>query len=251
MTLAAADHFDHPVPNPDGVGDAGPRPCVLLVEDDPVTGEEIIAALHDHGVDAERLARGADVLDRASEIRFDAIILDRMLADGMDGLDVVAGLRAHGIGTPVLILSALSAVTDRVQGLAAGSDDYLVKPFDFLELTARVDALLRRGGTVRGGGAALRTGDLSLDLIGRSAERNGHRIDLLPREAKLLEFLMRHAGQVLTRAMIFESVWGYRFDDRSNTIDVHIGSLRRKLDRHGPAMIHTVRQAGYVLRPAL
>lgn len=233
------------------LGMIGLRPVILLVEDDPVTADEIAAALHDHGIETEHLALGAAVADRAAQFCFDAIILDRMLADGMDGLDVVFTLREQGIKTPVLILSALSAVADRVRGLSAGGDDYLVKPFDFLELTARVDALLRRGGTVGENRAALRVGDLVLDLIDRTARRNERRIELLPREAKLLEFLMRRAGQVLTRAMIFESVWGYRFDDRSNTIDVHIGSLRRKLDRHGPAMIHTVRQAGYVLRPAL
>lgn len=227
------------------------KTMVLLVEDDLATGDEIMAALSDHGIQSERVTHGAAVAHRVATTHYDAIIVDRMLADDVDGLSVVADLRAHGDRTPVLFLSALSAVTDKVRGLAAGGDDYLVKPFDYLELTARVDALLRRAGSPRTIEAVLRVGDLELNLISRNVERAKHRIELLPRETKLLEFLLRHEGQVLTRQMIFENVWGYRFDDRSNTIDVHIGNLRRKVDRHGATMIHTVRQAGYVLRAAL
>lgn len=221
---------------------------VLVVEDDPKTAREIAAALVDHGARATMAGTGMEAIQRARGTAYDVIILDRMLPGGLEGLDVLAMLRGSGVTTPVLILSALSAVTDRVRGLRAGGNDYLTKPFDFLELTARVDALTRTAGDVPHQPTELIVGDLHLDLINRSARRGGEAIDLLPREFLLLKRFMREPGAVLTRTMIFEQIWGYHYDDRTNVIDVHIAKLRRKLDGHGRAtMIETVRGAGYRL----
>ena len=222
------------------------RPHLLVVEDDVRTAEEILAALADHGLDADHVETGAEALARVKSRRYDALVLDRLLPGDLDGLAALSAMRASGITTPVLILSALSAVEERVSGLRAGGDDYLTKPFEFVEMTARLDALLRRSAADRN--AALVVDDLKLDLISRSATRGGLQLELLPREWRLLEYFVRHVGQVLTRSMIFEEVWGYRFDERTNTIDVHVGNLRRKVDRHGAALFHTVRNAGYVLR---
>jgi two-component system OmpR family response regulator len=166
---------------------------------------------------------------------------------GMDGLAIIAALRAADIHTPVLILSALGAVDDRVKGLRAGGDDYLVKPFAFAELLARIEALLRRGA---GGQATtrLRVGDLEMDLLARTVRRGEQEIDLLPREFRLLEFLMRHAGQVVTRTMLLENVWDYHFDPQTNVIDVHVSRLRQKIDKgFERPLLHTVRGAGYRL----
>ena len=219
---------------------------LLVVEDDAVTAQEIMAALADHGLDAEHVDSGDAAITRACSGEYCALILDRLLPGQHDGLSALREMRSRGVVTPVLILSALSVVDERVRGLRAGGDDYLTKPFEFAELTARVDALLRRAAPI--GDPALVVHDLRLDLLARTATRGERRIDLLPREWRLLEYLMRHEGQVLTRAMIFEEVWGYRFDDRTNTIDVHVGNLRRKVDCDGPPLLHTVRNAGYVLR---
>jgi two-component system OmpR family response regulator len=223
---------------------------VLVVEDDAKTAAEIAAALGDHGFDVECVDNGREGLLRAAADKYEAIVLDRMLPGGLDGLTVLSTLRTVGVEAPVLILSALSAVDERVRGLRAGGDDYLTKPFEFIELTARIDVLVRRRAapqreTVR------RVGDLEIDLMTREVRRAGCRIELLPREYRLLEYLMRHPGQVVTRTMLFEEVWDYRYDERTNVIDVHIGKLRRKLDEGGmPPMIHTLRGAGYVLRAA-
>jgi len=219
---------------------------ILTIEDDAVTAREIAAELQAAGNQVDCVDDGRAGLTRALEGGYDAITLDRMLP-GMDGLEVVSELRRAGVDTPVLMISALSDVDARVRGLRAGGDDYLTKPFAPEEMAARVEVLLRRGGGVRE--TSLRVGDLDLDLIARVARRGDAVLDLLPLEFRLLEYLMRHAGQVLTRTMIFEAVWGYHFDPGTNVIDVHIGRLRRKVDAGGVApLIHTVRGCGYAMR---
>jgi DNA-binding response OmpR family regulator len=225
---------------------------ILIVEDDIKTAREIGAALFDHGMDSAHVIDGIEAVRHARTARYDAIILDRMLPGDLNGLEVLAALRGTGVDTPVLILSALSAVSDRVRGLRTGGDDYLTKPFDFVELTARVDALIRRRGSPSlARDMELSVGDIHLDLLRRKASRGGTEIDLLPREFQLLEHFMRHPGDVMTRAMIFERVWGYRYDDRTNVIDVHVAKLRRKLDMRGGATpIETVRGSGYRLAQA-
>ncbi|QCG99346.1 response regulator transcription factor (plasmid) [Azospirillum sp. TSA2s] len=221
---------------------------VLVIEDDVQTAAEIAAALGDHGFTVECAHTGRDGLMKAASAPYDAIVLDRMLPGGTDGLVVMATLRSLDVAVPVLILSALSAVDERVRGLRAGGDDYLTKPFEFLELTARLEALVRRQ-SIPQRETALRVGDLDMDLLGRTVRRAGRPIELLPREYALLEFLVRHAGQVVTRTMLFEAVWGYRY--ATNVVDVHMSKLRRKLDEGGaPPMIHTVRGSGYVLDAA-
>lgn len=221
---------------------------VLVVEDDPQTANEIRAALGDHGFDVECAVTGREGLLKAAGETYDAIVLDRMLPGGLDGLGVLATLRTAGIEVPVLILSALSAVDERVRGLRAGGDDYLTKPFDFLELTARLDVLLKRRSSPQRE-TMLQAGKLEMDLLTRTVKYGGKMIELLPREYRLLEFLMRHAGQVVTRTMLFEEVWNYRFIEQTNVIDVHVGKLRRKIDPDSTEpMIHTVRGAGYMLR---
>lgn len=218
---------------------------ILIIEDDPQTAGEIAAALSDHGHSVETAGNGRDGLLRAATESFDALVLDRMLPGGMDGLTIVATLRATDNQVPVLVLSALSAVDERVRGLKAGGDDYLTKPFEFLELTARVDALLRRhSGPAREN--TLRLADLELDLLTQKARRGAQPIDLLPREFRLLAYLMRHAGQIVTRTMIFEEVWHYHYDEPTNVIDVHVSKLRRKIEKDGaPPLILTIRGAGY------
>jgi DNA-binding response OmpR family regulator len=223
---------------------------VLIVEDDPQTAAEIAAALSDHGYEVDFASTGREGLLKAAAESYDAIVLDRMLPGGLDGLGVLSTLRAVGVEAPVLILSALSAVDERVRGLKAGGDDYLTKPFEFLELTARLDVLMRRR-SVPHRETTLRVGNLEIDLLTRTVRRRGQVIDLLPREYRLLEYLMRHAGQVVTRVMLFEEVWHYHYDEPTNVIDVHIGKLRRKIDPEGSSpMIHTVRGAGYMLHAA-
>jgi DNA-binding response OmpR family regulator len=222
-------------------------PRVLIVEDDAATAGEIAAALTDHGHVTHICGNGRDGLLAAATEGFDALVIDRMLPGGMDGLTIVTTLRATGNTVPVLVLSALSAVDERVRGLKAGGDDYLTKPFEFLELTARIDALLRRR-TDSGRETVLRVGDLELDLLAQKVKRAGQTIDLLPREYRLLEYLLRHAGQVVTRTMIFEEVWHYHYDQPSNVIDVHVSKLRRKIEPgDAPPLIRTVRGAGYML----
>jgi DNA-binding response OmpR family regulator len=223
---------------------------ILVIEDDPQTSKEIEAALIDHGYETRTAFTGREGLVKAVSETHDAIILDRMLPGDLDGLGVLATLRTAGVHTPVLILSALSAVDERVRGLKAGGDDYLTKPFELLELTARLDVLMRRrSGPVEE--TTLRVGDLEADLLTHTVRRRGQVIDLLPREYRLLEFLMRHSGQVVTRTMLFEEVWHYRYDEPTNVIDVHISKLRRKIDMGGvPSMIQTVRGSGYILDAA-
>jgi DNA-binding response OmpR family regulator len=223
---------------------------VLIIEDDALTAQEIQDALVDDGHTVELASDGRAGLLRAVGADFDVIVLDRMMPGGLDGLAVLSTLRTAGITTPVLILSALSAVDERVRGLRAGGDDYLSKPFDFIELTARLDALLRR----RDGPAAVtgyQLGRLEMDLLTHTVRLAGQPVDLQPREFRLLEYFFRNAGQVLTRTMVFEAVWEYRSDERSNVIDVHISRLRKKIDPDGTApLIHTLRGSGYVFREA-
>jgi two-component system, OmpR family, response regulator len=222
---------------------------LLLVEDDETTATFILKGLTEEGFTVDRAGNGRDGLFHASDGSYDAIILDRMLP-AMDGMAVLGALRAAKIETPVIILSALGTADDRVAGLTAGSDDYLTKPFAFAELLARVRLLLRRGGN----GAAVETrlacADLEMDLLSRKVKRGSVSVDLQPREFRLLEYLMRHADQVVTRTMLLEGVWDYHFDPGTNVIDVHVSRLRRKIDDgQEKPLLHTVRGAGYRLGP--
>ncbi len=222
---------------------------ILLVEDDPTVAGFVAKGLREAGHVVEHSENGRDGLFMAASEAFDAIILDRMLPGGIDGLRLLETLRAQNNSTPVLLLSALSQVDDRVAGLKAGGDDYLTKPFAFSELMARVEALTRRG-KAEGPPTKLTVGDLEMDLLSRAVRRAGQKIDLQPREFRLLEYLMRHAGQVVTRTMLLEGVWDYHFDPQTNVIDVHVSRLRQKIDKPFPgALIHTIRNAGYMLRP--
>jgi two-component system, OmpR family, response regulator len=220
---------------------------LLVIEDDREAAAYIAKGLSESGYVVDCAADGREGLFMATSGAYDALIVDRMLPQ-MDGLALIAALRSAEIRTPVLILSALGAVDDRVKGLRAGGDDYLTKPFAFAELLARLEALLRRGA----GGAAttkLKVGDLEMDLLARAVTRGNRELDLLPREFRLLEFLMRHAGQVVTRTMLLENVWDYHFDPQTNVIDVHISRLRQKIDKgFAKPLLHTVRGAGYQLR---
>lgn len=220
---------------------------VLLIEDDDQTAHEIMAELVHRGFHVERAATGTMGLEKARRaVEQDVIIVDRLLPE-IDGLTIIETLRRDQIRTPVLVLSALGAVDDRVRGLRAGGDDYLAKPFALVELAARLEALLRR--PVESRETMLRVGPLELDLIERTAQRGNRRIDLLPREFRLLEYMVRREGQMVTRAMLFEEVWNYRFVPNSNLVDVHMGRLRRKVDEpEETPMIHSVRGAGFVLR---
>ncbi len=221
---------------------------ILLVEDDKDVAGFVLKGLREAGHVAEHAATGRDGLFLAASEAFDAIILDRMLPGGTDGLRVLETLRAQDNHTPVLFLSAMAGVDERVRGLKAGGDDYLTKPFAFSELLARVEALLRRG-RAAGPDTRLQVGDLEMDLLSRAVQRRGQRIDLQPREFRLLEYLMRHAGQVVTRTMLLEGVWDLHFDPQTNVIDVHVSRLRQKIDKpFDTALIHTVRSAGYMLR---
>lgn len=219
---------------------------VLVIEDDPVTAESIQAALERSGHEAETIGDGEDGLERARSGTYDVLIVDRMLPR-RDGLSIIEALREDGDTTPALILSALGEVDDRVEGLRRGGDDYLVKPFAFAELEARLEILARRG---RAPNATTRlvVDDLELDKLARRVTRAGREIDLKPREYLLLEYLMENAGTVVTRAMILEAVWNIHFDPQTNLIDVHVSRLRRKIDQFGRPLIHTVRGAGYVIR---
>jgi two-component system OmpR family response regulator len=218
---------------------------ILTIEDDETTAREIVAELAIHGFEVEWARDGKDGFERALGEQFDLITLDRMLPS-MDGLTIVTALRKHNIDTPVLMISALSDVDERVDGLRAGGDDYLVKPFASEEMAARIEVLLRRHRPQRQ--TILRVADLELDLVARKATRGDMVLDLLPTEFRLLEYLMRNSGQIVTRTMLFESVWGYHFDPGTNIIDVHIGRLRRKVDAPGfRPLIHTVRGSGYMI----
>lgn len=221
---------------------------ILVVEDDRDVAGFVVKGLRESGHVVEHADNGRDGLFLAASEVFDAIVLDRMLPGGIDGLRILETLRAQHNTVPVLFLSALGQVDDRVIGLKAGGDDYLTKPFAFSELLARVEALTRRG---KGDGPVTKlvVADLEMDLLSRSVRRAGQKIDLQPREFLLLEYLMRHAGQVVTRTMLLEGVWDYHFDPQTNVIDVHVSRLRQKVDKpfSGP-LIHTVRNAGYMLR---
>jgi two-component system, OmpR family, response regulator len=220
---------------------------VLVVEDDRETAAYLVKGLSESGYIVDHSPDGREGLFMSSSGGYDAIILDRMLPS-MDGLAILGALRAAKIGTPALILSALGSVDDRVKGLRAGGDDYLVKPFAFSELLARVEALLRRGAATPTA-TKLRVADLELDLLTRTVKRSDKSIDLLPREFQLLEYLMRNAGHVVTRTMLLENVWDYHFDPQTNVIDVHVSRLRQKIDKSFERpLLHTVRGAGYCLR---
>ena len=221
---------------------------ILVVEDDRDVAGFVLKGLREAGHVAEHADNGRDGLFLAASEKFDAIILDRMLPGGLDGLHLLETLRSQNNTTPVVFLSALSQVDDRVRGLKAGGDDYLSKPFAFAELLARVEALTRRRGA-EGPQTRLAVADLEMDLLSRTVRRAGQKIDLQPMEFRLLEFLMRHAGQVVTRTMLLEGVWDYHFDPQTNVIDVHVSRLRQKIDKPFPtSLLHTVRSAGYMLR---
>ena len=220
---------------------------VLIIEDDRETASYIAKGLGEAGYRVEIARDGKEGLVRAVGSDFDLAIVDRMLP-GLDGLSLVETLRSAGKELPVLFLSALGEVEERVKGLRGGGDDYLTKPFAFSELLARVEALLRRPAT-DAAETLLRVGDLEMDLLARQVRRDGIAIELQPREFRLLEYMMRHAGQVVTRTMLYENVWDYHFDPQTNVIDVHVSRLRRKIDRDfGKPLIHTVRGSGYCLR---
>jgi len=219
---------------------------LLLIEDDLRAADYVANGLRESGHSVDHAADGAEGLSLALASRYDVIIADRMLPY-MDGLAVVQALRAQGVATPILILSALAKVDDRVKGLRAGGDDYLTKPFAFSELLARVEVLQRRVATVEPA-TRLRVADLEMDLVSRRVMRGGRPVDLTAREFRLLEYLMRHAGQVVTRTMLLEHVWDLHFDPQTNVIDVHISRLRQAVDRgSSPSLIRTVRGSGYVL----
>ena len=221
---------------------------ILIVEDDKETAGFIVKGLAEAGYVTEVVHDGKEGLVRAVGDDFDLAIVDRMLP-GLDGLALVETLRGAGKTTPVLFLSALGEVSERVKGLRGGGDDYLVKPFAFSELLARVEALLRRPAQTDTQETLLRVGDLELDLLARTATRAGSPIELQPREFKLLECLMRHAPRVVTRTMLLEQVWDYHFDPQTNVIDVHVSRLRRKIDKDfEQPLLHTVRGSGYCLR---
>lgn len=219
---------------------------ILLIEDDKDTANEIKAELGDLGYVVDWAADGIEGLDKARSGGAEVVVVDRLLP-GMDGLAIIEALRYEGICTPVLVLSALGAVDDRVRGLRAGGDDYLTKPFATVELVARIEALLRRPAENRD--TLLRVGPLELDLIERTAKRGDRVIDLLPREFRLLEYMMRRKDQVLTRAMLLEEVWKYKFVPQTNLVDVHMGRLRHKVDEPNELpMIYNVRGVGFMLR---
>jgi two-component system OmpR family response regulator len=221
---------------------------ILLVEDDADTAQYLSRGLSEEGHSVEHVTDAREGLYLASDMGFDLAILDRMVP-GMDGLSMLKALRAAGVDTPVLILSALASVNDRIEGLESGADDYLVKPFSFAELLARVNALLRRAdGKAAAPDLRLVVGDLEIEPLARTVKRGGKAIELKPREYRLLEYFARNAGRVVTRTMLLEQVWEYHFDPGTNVIDVHVSRLRRKLeDGFDHPILHTVRGAGYRL----
>lgn len=222
---------------------------VLLVEDDDALARFIRSELDRAGVDCTRCSDGDEAFGVAQDQAFDVWVVDRMLPS-RDGLSLIQDLRQAGNETPALVLSALGEVGDRVQGLRSGADDYLVKPFAMDELLARLQVLSRRAAASGDGSTRLQVGDLVMDLLRQEVTRQGQVLPLQPREYKLLEYLMRHAGQVVTRAMLLEHVWGYNFDPQTNVIDVHISRLRQKIDRDFEVpLLLTVRGAGYRLGP--
>ena len=219
---------------------------ILLVEDDEQTAAYIAKGLREHGHLVDRADNGRDGLQFATAERYDVMILDRMLPR-LDGLSLVKAARAAGTTTPALFLTTMGGVDDRVAGLEAGADDYLVKPFAFAELLARVSALARRPPIVAA--TSLKVGDLEIDLLARTVVRAGKRIELLAQEFKILEYLMRHAGEIVTRTMLLEKVWDFHFDPKTNIVETHISRLRGKIDKgFDRPLLHTVRGAGYVIR---
>lgn len=220
---------------------------ILLIEDDQEAAQYVTKGLTESGYVVDHADDGPRGLMMATSESYDVLVVDRMLP-GVDGLSVVEALRKNGADTPVLILSAMARVEDRVDGLRAGGDDYLVKPFAFAELLARVEALTRRTRAPGAQETTLQVADLEMDLLTRAVHRAGQAIDLKPREFRILEFLMRHTGQVVTRTMLLESVWDYHFDPQTNVVDVHISRLRQKIDAgFERPLLHTVRGAGYRL----
>ena len=220
---------------------------ILVVEDDPETAGQLVESLTTSGYEVDLAASGNEALSRGAACDYAVITIDRMLPD-IDGITVMRQLRDDGVCAPVLIVSALGEVDDRVRGLRAGGDDYLVKPFSFVELLARVEALGRRSDTIVKE-TILRVGDLAIDLVSRTAARRGTDIFLLPREFELLEYLVRNEGRVVSRAMLLRHVWDLHFDPSTNIIDVYVGRLRRKIDgEQAYPLIHTVRGVGYCLR---
>jgi two-component system, OmpR family, response regulator len=223
------------------------RRRILIVEDDPETACQLVDFLGTRGYQADLAKNGNDGLRLGLSERYAVMTIDRMLP-GMDGLSIIRKLRESGIDTPALIVSALGEVDDRVRGLRGGGDDYLVKPFAFAELLARIEALARRSATVAKE-TVLRVGDLELDLVMRTANRAGKPIELLPREFQVLEYLVRNAGEVVPRALLLQHVWNLNFDPTTNIIDVYVGRVRRKVDnRQSYPLIHTVRGVGFCIR---
>ena len=221
---------------------------VLLVEDNERVSRFVVKGLHEAGHAVNHADNGRDGIFLASSESYDAIIMDRMLPGKIDGLSIIDALRKSGNHTPILILSALSDVDERIRGLKSGGDDYLTKPFAFGELLARLDALLRRSQGNNSTETHLEVGDLRMDLLSRKVERGLRTIALQPREFKLLEYLMRHADQVVTRTMLIENVWDYHFDPQTNVVDVHISKLRQKIDvDFERSLLRTVRSAGYMI----
>ena len=219
---------------------------ILLVEDDRETAEYIAKGLREHGHVVDKADNGRDGLYMATGEPYDVMIVDRNLPK-MDGLSLVKAARTSGTKTPVLFLTTMGGVDDRVAGLEAGADDYLVKPFAFAELLARVGALARRPPLMAA--TALSVGDLEVDLLSRTVVRGGKRIELLAQEFKILEYLMRHAGEIVTRTMLLEKVWDFHFDPKTNIVETHISRLRSKIDKgFEKPLLHTVRGAGYVIR---
>jgi two-component system, OmpR family, response regulator len=221
---------------------------LLIIEDDAEAGAYLVKAFREQGHVADHVMDGVDGYARAREEEHDVLIVDRMLPK-LDGLSLISSLREQKVETPALILSALGQVDDRVKGLRAGGDDYLAKPYAFSELLARVEALGRRRTGGRGEETHYRVGDLELDRLAHQAAIGGKEIALQPREYRLLEYLMKHAGQVVTRTMLLENVWDYHFDPQTNVIDVHISRLRAKIDKgRETPLLHTIRGAGYMIR---
>jgi two-component system OmpR family response regulator len=220
---------------------------ILVVEDDSETAEQLVDSLVTSGYEVDRAVDGADGLSRGRSSEYAVITIDRLLP-GMDGIDVIRALREAGVVTPALIVSALGEIDDRVRGLRAGGDDYLVKPFAFAEMLARVEALARRSASVVKE-MVLRVGDLEVDLLSRSVRRRGRKIDLLPREFQVLEYLVRNQGRVVPRAMLLQHVWDLHFDPMTNIIDVYVGRVRRKVDAGETyPLIHTIRGMGFSVR---
>jgi len=220
---------------------------LLIVEDNERVAQFLKKGLQESGHTADHAATGRDGMFFAASEPYDAIIMDRMLPGGIDGLGIIEALRKSGNKVPILILSALSGVDDRIRGLKSGGDDYLVKPFAFGELLARLDALVRRSQDARSE-TTLTVGDLSMDLLSHKVSRSGKPLALQPREFKLLEYLMRHADQVVTRTMLLENIWEYDFDPQTNVVDVHISKLRQKIDAGADRqLLRTIRNSGYML----